>query len=217
MTRRPWVKVCGLTRPADAAAAVAAGADAVGVILVPASPRAVTPDAARAVLAGLPPEIARVGVVVDAPVGTVRAWVATVGLTAIQAHGDEPPEACRAYGVPVVKAFPAGPGFDPSRLEPYREFPILLDGAAEGKRGGTGRPADWEGARRAVEAGFRVLLAGGLGPETVRPAVERVAPIAVDLNSGVETAPGRKDPARIAAALEALRDLAEPEASTWPW
>lgn len=217
MSRRPWVKVCGLTRPEDARAAVAAGADAVGVILAPASPRAVDVEQARAVLAGLPPGVARVGVVVDATPPAVRDWVAALGLTAIQAHGAESPEVCRAYGVPVVKAIPAGPGFPLERLQPYRGMPVLLDGEAGGRSGGTGRRADWDGARRAAAAGYRVLLAGGLGPENLRDAVERVAPIAVDLNSGVETAPGRKDPARITAALEALRNLEAPEASTWPW
>ena len=166
MTRRPWVKVCGLTRAADAAAAVAAGANAVGVILVPQSPRAVTPEAARAVLEGLPPGIARVGVVADAPVEAVRAWVAAAGLTAVQAHGSEPPEACRAYGVPVVKAFPAGPGFDPSRLEPYREFPVLLDGQAEGAGGD--RPPGGLG-RGPPGRGPRIPGAPGRGARTGDP------------------------------------------------
>ena len=140
---------------------------------------------------------------VGAP-ATVRALVAEIGLTAIQAHGDETPEECADYGVPVVKAFGVGPDFDPATIEPFRAYVVLLDGVAGEARGGTGRRADWGIARRVVESGYRVLLAGGLAPENIVEAVETVEPLGIDLNSGVERAPGIKDPERLARALGAL-------------
>jgi phosphoribosylanthranilate isomerase len=204
--RRPYVKVCGVTRVEDALAAVAAGADAIGFVLVPGSPRRVTPEAAAEIAARLPLGIARVGVTADLDPAEARAMSRTIGLTAIQAHG-----------LPVVKALAAGSGFDPAVLDPYREFPVLLDGYASAARGGTGRIADWSAARRAVEAGFRVLLAGGLSPGNLRAAVEAVGPRAVDLNSGVESRPGVKDPGLVRRALALLADLDPPEEDAWPW
>jgi phosphoribosylanthranilate isomerase len=143
--------------------------------------------------------------------------VGEIGLTAIQAHGDESPEDCRAYGLPVVKAFNTGEGFRIEFLEPYRAFAVLLDARAGARRGGTGRRADWGAARAAGEAGHRVLLAGGLSPDTVAAAVRAVEPLGVDLNSGVESAPGIKDPARIRAAVRALDALPFTEEAPWPW
>ncbi len=217
MIRAPFLKVCGITRLADALAAVEAGARAIGFVLVPGSPRRVNVEAARAIAAVLPPGVARVGVTASLSPEAVRELAAAIGLTAVQAHGDESAELCRAYRIPVVKAFPAGPGFDPGVLEAFRDFPVLLDGAAGGLRGGTGRTADWSAARRAREAGHRVLLAGGLGPGNVLEAVRAAAPVAVDLNSGVETAPGIKDPDRIREAAIRLAALPPPEETAWPW
>ncbi len=217
MMRRPWVKVCGITRLADAEAAIAAGADAVGFVLVPSSPRCVTPAEAARIVARLPERTAKVGVVVSEPPATVRALITEIGLTAIQAHGDETPEECAEYGVPVVKAFGVGPTFDPATIEPFGAHAVLLDGVAGEARGGTGRLADWEIARRLVESGYRVLLAGGLAPENLVEAVETVEPLGIDLNSGVERAPGIKDQDRLARALGALAHWAPPKESTWPW
>jgi phosphoribosylanthranilate isomerase len=215
--RRPWVKVCGLTREEDVAEAVSAGADAVGLVFAPESPRHVDPVRAARLVRAVPPQVARVGVTVSLSPAEAQILVRRVGLTAIQAHGEESADTCRAYGVPVVKAFRTGAGFDLGRLEGYGEWPVLLDGLAPGARGGTGRPADWEAARRAREGGWRVLLAGGLGPENLVEAIRRVHPVAIDLNSGVETEPGIKDGARIRAALECLRGWKPPAEETWPW
>jgi phosphoribosylanthranilate isomerase len=214
---RPWVKVCGITRREDALAAVAAGADAVGFVFVPSSPRAVNVHEAGAIARALPPGVARVGVVASRPAEEVRALVETAALTAVQAHGRESVEECLAYGIPFVRAFPVGEGFLLAELEPWRRFPVLLDGAAPGARGGTGRLADWGKAREAREAGFRVVLAGGLGPGNVRAAVDAVAPLAVDLNSGVERAPGIKDPGRLRDAIGRLEGLDPSDPDTWPW
>jgi phosphoribosylanthranilate isomerase len=215
--RRPWVKVCGITRAEDAAAAVAAGARAVGFVLIPESPRALAPDRAGAIARGIPEGVARVGVVSDRDAGEVARLVRDIGLTAIQAHGDESPETCRSYRVPVVKAVNTGGTFRAESLEPYREFAVLLDAPAGSRRGGTGRTADWTAAREAGERGYRVLLAGGLSPRNVAAAVRAVRPVAIDLNSGVETEPGIKDAARIRAALLALDALPFTEEAPWPW
>jgi phosphoribosylanthranilate isomerase len=214
--RRPFIKVCGLTREQDVRDAIRAGADALGFVLAPESPRYVPPDRARE-LARAAPNVARVGVVVSLPVEEVRRLVESIGLTAVQAHGEETVEECRAYGLPVVKAFAAGGDFDLERLIPFREFPVLLDGLSPHARGGTGRTANWDAARRARERGFRVLLAGGLSHATLRRAVLDVQPVAVDLNSGVERVPGIKDAAKLMQALDVLSDLEPPEKKEWPW
>jgi len=215
--RRPWIKVCGITRREDALSAVGLGADAVGFILARESPRRIDAALAAAIARELPSRVARVGVVVSLPAEGALELVETIGLTALQAHGDESPETCLAYGVPVVKAIPTGPGFRVSDLEPYAAFPILLDGYSPNARGGTGLRADWTLARDARESGYRVLLAGGLGPANVRDAVETVSPLGVDLNSGVERAPGVKDPLLVRRAIEALAEMDPPEEATWPW
>ena len=215
--RRPYVKVCGIVRPEDAEAAVRAGADAIGFVFAKESPRWVDPETAAAIVRDLPGGTARVGVFVNRPAGEVRRIAARVGLTAVQAHGDESPRSCRAYRMPTVKAFPTPLGFDLEKLAPFRAYPILLDGHADLRRGGTGRMADWALARRAREAGYRVLLAGGLDAANLRQAVETISPIAVDLNSGVERSPGVKDPDRIRRALASLDDLDPSLEETWPW
>lgn len=214
---KPWVKVCGITRAEDARAAIEAGARAVGFILVEESPRFVDARTAAAIARDLPENVARVGVVVNRPVEAVRALVEKIGLTAVQAHGEEPVEDCRAYGVPTVKVFRTAADFEVEDLAPFRDFPVFLDGYAPGARGGTGVRADWSAARAAVEAGYRVLLAGGLGPDSVAEAVRTVGPVAVDLNSGVESEPGRKDPALIRAAVHALETFDDGEEFPWPW
>ena len=214
---RPFVKVCGITRREDAAAAVQAGADAIGFVLVPESPRHIAPPDARDIASSLPDHVARVGVVVDLPVETVQKLVREIGLTAVQAHGSESPEVCRAFGVSVVKAFPVPAGFDLMTLAGYEEFPVLLDGHGGERRGGTGIPADWDKARAAGKAGYRVLLAGGLGEANLLEAVRMVNPVAVDLNSGVETEPGRKDVQKIRAAIDRLGSLSPVEEASWPW
>jgi phosphoribosylanthranilate isomerase len=217
LTHRPFIKVCGITRAEDALSAVASGVDAVGFVFVPESPRRVDPDTAAAIARRLPPEIAKVGVVVNRPVREVRELAKRAGLSAVQAHGEETPEECRDYGLPVVKAVAAGEGFSRRTLEPYREFPVLMDAASAEARGGTGRVANWSEAARAREEGFRVLLAGGLGPGNLREAVRVVRPLAVDLNSGVETRPGVKDLDQIRLCLQRFAGCAPPEEAWWPW
>jgi phosphoribosylanthranilate isomerase len=189
------VKVCGVTRAEDAAAAVEAGADAIGLNFVEESPRRLRDDRAAEVAAAIPPFVARVGVFANAPVDLVRLLAAGLHLDAAQLHGEESPEDCARMPVPWYKAHRVGPGFDPALLSTYGR-PIFLLDAAGPARGGTGLTFDWTLARHCGSFG-RVILAGGLTPENVGKAIAAARPYAVDVNSGVESAPGIKDRDRL--------------------
>lgn len=203
---RTRIKICGLTRPEDAAAAVSSGADAVGVVLAP-SKRQVTLDQAAAVLASVPPLVARIGVFVDARADDVWEAVARLGLSAVQFHGDEAPETCAAAPVPVIKALRVGPGLDPAALDAYggTVAAFLLDTYVAGERGGTGETFDWLSVAGALPAWAPVVLAGGLGPANVGAAISALHPYAVDVSSGVEVAPGVKDHRQIEEFVAAVR------------
>lgn len=203
--RRTRVKICGLTRPEDAAAAVEAGADALGVVLAP-SPRRVTLDGAERVFERVPPFVARVGVFVDASEAEVAEAVERLGLAAVQFHGAEPPEACRRAPVPVIKAVKVGTGFALEAAEPFRDSAaaILLDTFVTGTSGGTGTAFDWH-MIAALPGWAPFMLAGGLGPDNVGEAIAALRPYAVDVSSGVEAAPGLKDASKIRAFIAAVR------------
>ncbi|MDP6779890.1 MAG: phosphoribosylanthranilate isomerase [Candidatus Latescibacteria bacterium] len=198
------VKICGITNSDDALCAAGEGADAVGFIFYARSPRFVRAEAAAAIIEALPPFVTPVGVFVNEPRDRIADTVATASLRAIQLHGDEPPEACEGYPVPVVKALRVGEGFDPSTLGDYPVKTFLMDTEKKELYGGTGETFDWsvagEAARRA-----RIVLSGGLTPENVAEAIGTVGPYAVDCGSGVEAEPGRKDHGKIARFMEAVR------------
>ncbi|HHL39156.1 MAG TPA: phosphoribosylanthranilate isomerase [Deltaproteobacteria bacterium] len=202
----PRVKVCGITSPGDAEAAARAGADALGFIFYEKSPRRVTPEAAAAMTAGLGPFVTTVGVFVDEAVEEVNRTVEVAGLDRVQLHGREGPDYCAAVDAPVIKAFRVGPGWDGSVLDDYDVTAFLLDTYRPGAPGGTGESFDW---RLAVEAAGRhtVILAGGLTCENVARAVRTVRPYAVDVCSGVESAPGVKDRRKLAKFIETVRTL----------
>jgi phosphoribosylanthranilate isomerase len=210
------VKICGITRPEWAVAAAEAGADAIGLVFAE-SPRRVTPAEAARIVAALPPWVAPVGVFVDTSPAEVLAIAAEVGLTAVQLHGDEPPDAPAQLGrLRVVKAFGLESEAD---LDAAREWKkqserlgrpadaYLVDARiAGGPKGGSGQTANWGLAARMNTEGFwPLVLAGGLAPENVAEAVAAVRPWGVDGSSGLETAPGRKSPERIRAFVEAVR------------
>jgi phosphoribosylanthranilate isomerase len=199
-----WVKVCGITREEDARLAAARGADAIGLVFWSRSRRCVTVERARLIVSALPPGVAAVGVFVDETPEQVNRIAAEVGLHLVQLHGDETPEACRQCVRPFIKAFRVGPGFDASVLRAYPGGTILLDAASPLAPGGTGARADWEVAR-AVAASRPAILAGGLSAENVADAIARVSPFGVDVSSGVEAAPGVKDPDRVRRFVEAVR------------
>jgi phosphoribosylanthranilate isomerase len=200
MTR---VKICGV-RTVEAAAAVAeAGADAVGFVFYPHSPRFVEPEQAARLARVLPPFVLRVGVFVNAPVETVRRVADQVGLDLVQLHGDEPPEVCARMPRRVIKALRVD---GPEAVERAREYPgcaVLLDAYGPGQYGGTGRRFDWSLARG---LGRPVVLSGGLTPENVADAIRQARPYAVDVSSGVET-DGEKDPRKVAAFVRAVRQV----------
>jgi phosphoribosylanthranilate isomerase len=203
---RTRVKICGLTRPADVAAAVATGADAVGLVFHPESPRATTTEQARGLCALLPPFVAAVGLFVDAPAERIRAVLERVPLDLLQFHGDEPADFCASFGRRWIKAVRMGPGVDP--IERSRAYPgaagLLLDAYDPRLAGGTGLSFDWDRIPAGLAPGL--VLAGGLTPENVAEAIRRVRPFAVDVSGGVESAKGIKDHVKISAFMHGVRD-----------
>lgn len=217
------VKICGITNLEDALAAVEAGADALGFNFYPRSPRYIEPDRARAIVAQLPPFVTPVGVFVnEADLEAMARIVTQVRLAVVQLHGDEPPAFCQqaAHRWWVIKAVRVGPDFRPQQWAHYPAHALLLDTARAGAYGGTGERFDWAWARRAKAFIPRVILAGGLSPENVAAAVDDVRPYAVDVCTGVEARPGKKDPEKMrafvaaakAAGLRALSHRAEDDA-----
>ena len=198
---RTRVKVCGITRPEDGAWAGACGADAIGLVFYPPSPRSVEVEQARGVVAALPPFVSVVALFVDPEPEWVRRVLGAVPVDLLQFHGDEPPEACEAYGRPYMKALSMGEGVDPRGVaRRYRSArALLLDGFREGVRGGTGTTFDW--SRVPGDLDLPVVLAGGLDPGNVARAVRTVRPYGVDVSGGVEASKGVKDPARVEAFM----------------
>jgi phosphoribosylanthranilate isomerase len=204
---RVFVKVCGITSPEDAVAAAEAGADAIGLVFWPRSPRVVTIEQARAIGDALPPFVMRVGVFVDAGRDEMARVADAARLDLLQLHGDEPPEALDDLPRRALKAVRVGDGFAPADALRYegRAAGLLLDTKAPGAPGGTGRAFDWSLARGVREKARFLLLAGGLTPENVRAALEAVRPDGVDASSSLEETPGRKDHARVRAFVSAVR------------
>jgi phosphoribosylanthranilate isomerase len=203
------VKICGITSVEDARVAVEAGADAEGFVLWPKSPRYVTVAAARAIAATLPPFVHRVGVFVDASLEEMRTAADAIGLDVLQLHGNEDLESLGPLPRRAIKAVRVGPGFDPAEARRYegRTAGVLLDTRVDGSGlpGGTGRSFDWSLARDLRQRSSYLVLAGGLTPDNVAEAVAAVRPDAVDVSSGVESAPGRKDPQKVRAFVRAAR------------
>jgi len=189
---RVRVKLCGVTRLEDALAAVDLGVDALGFNFVEASPRRIEEERARRIVAALPPLVTTVGVFADARSAAMEATARRVGLQVLQLHGDETPEECAALTLPWFKAHRVTPAFQLEDVARYGSGTFLLDAHAPGMKGGTGQSFDWSVARRAAAYG-RVVLAGGLRPDNVQRAIGGARPYAVDVNSGVESAPGVKE------------------------
>jgi phosphoribosylanthranilate isomerase len=199
------VKICGITRIEDAEAAVDAGAAAIGFVFWRNSPRWIDPFHATRIRAALPAFVTPVGLFVNQPADYVNGVAALVKLGAVQLHGDETPADASLIRTPIVKALPLEGG-EPRIDDWPRRVVLLLDAHDPVRRGGTGRTIDWETAAR-IAVRRRVLLAGGLTPSNVAEAVARVRPFGIDVSSGVESAPGRKDPGRIRALFDALRSV----------
>jgi phosphoribosylanthranilate isomerase len=188
------LKVCGVTSLEDALASIDCGAEYLGFNFYPKSPRYIAPAAARDIIERLPDDVVSVGVFVNEPrPEDVDRILRLSGARMAQLHGDESPEYCASVGAErVIKALRASDDFDAQRVLDYPASAILLDAFDAKLYGGTGKTANWTIAREAAKL-TRVFLAGGLSPENIVEAIRAVEPFAVDVNSGVESAPGRKD------------------------
>jgi phosphoribosylanthranilate isomerase len=208
------VKICGVTTPEDARMAADAGADAIGLNFYPKSPRFVTPAQAATIVRALPPFVTPVGVFVEMPLRQICAVAYQLGLRAIQTYGDE---------LPTEDTFPFAhiPAFrikDGAGLERVRSFvdrataagrrpaAVLIDAFVEGQIGGTGQTAPWH-LLAGFDPGAQIVLAGGLTPDNVAEALERVQPWGIDVASGVEAAPGRKDPEKVVGIVKIAREF----------
>jgi phosphoribosylanthranilate isomerase len=200
------VKICGITRAEDAQAAVEAGAQAIGFVFWPESPRVIDPYRARAIRALLPPFVTAVGVFVNQPAEYVSGIASLVRLGAVQLHGDETPAFASRLRSPVLKALPLATISERELAAWPEQATVLLDVHDPVKRGGTGRTIDWDAAA-AIAARRRIVLAGGLTPDNVAAAVARVRPFGIDVSSGVEVSPGVKDHRRVRALFEALHGI----------
>lgn len=205
MSHRTHIKICGITRLEDALLAVELGADALGFILYPKSPRCILPAEARAIIDRLPPFITPVAVVVNETAAAVNALLAETGCRAAQVHGVDAPDYPLQVQAPVILVISVASPVDLAMPEYCRHArAVLLDTKAPGQYGGTGKTFDWTIAHEAKALGKPIILAGGLTPENVGAAIRIADPYAVDLNSGIEQAPGMKDPEKIRAAFTAI-------------
>jgi phosphoribosylanthranilate isomerase len=201
---RVRVKICGITRREDAEAAVRLGADAVGFVLWPKSPRAASAEEAARIAAALPPFVTRVGVFVNPSLNEVNEAVTRIGLDVVQLHGDESPAAFRTVAARCMKATALESDDDVRSVAAWApEIMPLVDSADGERRGGTGRVANWERAAR-VSFARPIVLAGGLTAENVREAIAAVRPWAVDTSSGVEERPGIKSLERMERFFAAI-------------
>lgn len=202
------IKICGITNTEDADIAVRAGADALGFVMYRKSPRWVEPTVARSIIAGLPPFVLAVGVFVNEDAERVRALTDECGFALAQLHGDESAMYCQNLGRPALKALRLK---DRATLLALAEFRgranvrgVLIDAFSDQAYGGTGQPVDWTLAQEAARS-TPIILAGGLNPANVADAIRMVRPYGVDVSSGVEQSPGKKDPDKVQAFIEAAR------------
>jgi phosphoribosylanthranilate isomerase len=199
------IKVCGITRAQDACLAAELGASAIGFIFWPGSPRCIEPSRAVEIAEALPSSVTTVGVFVDEAIERVKDIGAAVNLGAVQLHGREPIEYIDAVMQPVIKAVAVDDQFEPESLDSFPpEVTVLLDAHDPVRRGGTGRTIDWSVASAAA-ARRPLFLSGGLTPLNVGEAIRCVRPYGIDVSSGVESAPGIKDPRKLRELFEATK------------
>jgi phosphoribosylanthranilate isomerase len=204
--KRVRVKICGITRPQDALAAVSAGADAIGLVFYPSSPRAVSIDAANAIVRELPPFVSKVGLFVDAAPDYLRSILSNVNLDMLQFHGTESPADCDGVARPYIKAVRVQAGVDLAEQSGKyaKAAGILFDAHVPGLAGGTGQTFDWRQVPRDLKK--PVILAGGLDADNVSQAIRLVRPYAVDVSGGVESTPGIKDREKIIRFIGRVRE-----------
>lgn len=205
MTR---VKICGITTVEDALHAVECGADALGFVFYSRSPRAVSAETVKAIVDVLPPFITTVGLFVNEKSETIREIASFCGLDVIQLHGDESPADCILPPHRVVKALRVKDESSLANASQYKVSALLLDAWVSGTYGGTGHAFNWDLASE-VSGRTKLILAGGLSPDNVSEAVRVVRPYAVDVSSGVEMSPGKKDPGKVKAFIRKAKQFAE--------
>ena len=202
------VKICGITNPDDALAAVEYGADALGFVFYPKSPRYIAPERAAAITSLLPPFVSTVGVFVNEESDVILQIMKMTGIRVLQLHGEETTDTCKIW-TPVIKSFRVAAFTDLKPLEDYKDVSAyLLDTYSQTEYGGTGRIFNWDIAVEAKREG-RIILAGGLTPETIEMAVRHVKPYAVDVSSGVEAKKGKKDLAKVKEFIKRAKKAAE--------
>lgn len=201
---RVKVKICGITNLDDAIKAAELGADAIGFVFWEGSRRFISPAAAARILREMPPFMTSVGVFVNEGAKAVNRVIDETGIDCAQLHGEESPEECLQVKSRVIKAIRIKDSKDLRALKSYNVSAFLLDAFIEGVPGGTGKTFDWNIAVEAKSAG-RIILSGGLTPENVKEAVKKVGPYAIDVSSGVELAPGKKDHAKLKKFMEQVR------------
>jgi phosphoribosylanthranilate isomerase len=199
------VKICGITNIPDAQAAADAGADMIGFVFCEKSPRRVAIEIAAEIARAVPPFIVKVGVFVNPPEELVARTISECGLGIVQFHGDEQPDFCAQFGVMSMKAFRIRDAQSLRALPDFKTDAWLLDAYSPDKAGGTGETFNWDLAIEARKLGRPIFLAGGLTPENVGEAVRRIDPYAVDVSSGVEREPGKKDHGKVRAFINAAK------------
>lgn len=200
------IKICGITNIEDALYAIEAGADALGFVFYEKSPRYVTPLKVQRIVSALPPLVTTVGLFVNSSTDKVRQTMALTRLQVVQLHGDEAPEDCRLDPYPVIKALPVKNEESLKGAENYPVSALLLDAWSGKQYGGSGRSFDWQLAKKLVGK-MPLILAGGLNAGNVAAAIRQIRPYAVDVSSGVESSPGRKDCEKISEFIEQVRRL----------
>ncbi len=200
---RTRIKICGITNNEDAAAAVEFGADALGFIFFRGSKRYIDPAAAGEIISKLPPFITAVGVFVNQDLDEIKEIIDIAGVSAVQLHGDETPEFCSSVPAKVIKALRVKDNIDTDSLAQYPVQAILLDTYSDSEYGGTGKSFDW-GILKDIKIEQKIILSGGLSPDNVAQATDAVRPYAVDVNSGVEAGPGKKDHEKLKKFIEAI-------------
>jgi phosphoribosylanthranilate isomerase len=204
------VKICGLTSVADAVAAAEAGADMIGLMFYEKSPRHISLALAAEIARAVSPFVLKVGVFVNPEEALVSRAIAECGLSVLQFHGDETSEFCTQFGLMSLKAIRVQNAESLNALENFQTNAFLLDAYSKSGLGGTGEKFNWDLAVAAQKFGKPIFLAGGLTPENVADAVKQVRPFAVDVSSGVESAPGKKDAAKVRAFIAAVKGASQP-------
>ncbi len=199
------IKICGITNVEDASISVDYGADAIGFVFYPQSSRYISPDKAAQITAIMPPFVSVVGIFVDASFEFIKEVINKVDIDVVQLHGNESPDFCKMFDCKIIKAFRIQNAETLEVCKNYLNISWLLDAFNPDLIGGTGKVFDWQIALKARLLNPRIILSGGLTPENVADAIQKVRPMAVDVSSGIEKSPGKKDHQKLKAFIKAAK------------